>query len=192
MNTTPSSPSRSPSLLPPRHVSAAEMQKRIARFADLIGASTGLPDMVHPEGMRTLMNVIGFQTPDGDEAVHSPVGSAAMAAIPVNEGFNLGFARAKPGCGAFAHVHDTNETFIPLTGRWRFFFNEGAAQEHVDLGPYDVISMPVGVARGFTNVTEGDPNEEGLLMYVIAGLQPKVEYTQQATEKFKPFLNTKN
>ena len=175
--------------IPVRSTTLEEMQKRVARFATLKGSSQGLPDMEHPEGMRTLINVIGFTAPTEGGIVHSPVGSSASAAaaIPIDEGFNLGFARAKPGCGAFAHVHDTNETFIPLTGHWRFFFNEGHEQGHVDLQPYDVVSIPPGVARGFLNITEGDPEVESLLLYVIAGIQPKVEYTVEAEEKFKPY-----
>lgn len=180
-------PTDSNRIIPCRVASRQEMLARVARFADLHGASTGLPDMKHPSGARTLMNVIGFSAPE--KGGLSPVGSAASAAaaIAINEGFNLGFARAKPGCGAFAHVHDTNETFMPLTGRWRFFFNEGPEQEHVDLGPYDVISMPAGIARGFENISEGDPLEESLLLYVIAGTQPKVEYTENATQRFAPY-----
>ena len=175
--------------IPRRLVSADEMSHRVARFATLKGASSGLPDMAHPEGMRTLINVIGFSAPKEGGKTYSPVGTAASAAsaIPIDEGFNLGFARAKPGCGAFAHVHDTNETFMPLTGLWRFFYNEGPEQGYVDLGPYDVISMPPGVARGFTNVTPGDPEAEALLLYVIAGVQPKVEYTAEAEDKFAPY-----
>lgn len=180
--------------IPTRLATLEEMERRVARFSTLTGASTGLPDMEHPEGVRTLFNVIGFTEPRGGEKVHSPVGSAASAAaaIPIDEGFNLGFARAKPGCGAFAHVHDTNETFMPLTGQWRFFFNEGADQKHVDLGPYDVIAMPPGVPRGFTNITPGDPDAEALLLYVIAGVQPKVEYTEEAEARFNPYLQTKD
>lgn len=170
-------------------ISPTQMAARVARFAELQGSSRGLPDMEHPEGVRTLINVIGFTAPKDGGKVHSPVGSSASAsaAIPIDEGFNLGFARAKPGCGAFAHVHDTNETFMPLTGRWRFFYNEGEQQGHVDLEPYDVVSIPPGVARGFTNITEGDEHAESLLLYVIAGVQPKVEYTQAAEDKFKPY-----
>ncbi len=188
-----STANNSSSTLPYRVISAEEMAKRVARFANLQGASIGLPDMEHPEGARTLMNVIGFSAPKEDGQTYSPVGSAASAAaaIPINEGFNLGFARAKPGCGAFAHVHDTNETFMPLTGQWRFFFNEGSDQDHVDLGPYDVVSIPPGVARGFKNITQGDTQAESLLLYVIAGIQPKVEYTAKATERFQPYQQNK-
>ena len=90
-----------------------------------------------------------------------------MPAIAIAEGFNLGYCKAKPGKGPLMHNHDTNETFIAMTGRWRAEWNEGDATEYVDLDPYDVISFPVGVARRFMNVTYDEPGKEHLLMFVI-------------------------
>ena len=81
------------------------------------------------------------------------------------------------------HNHDTNETFIPMTGRWRCEWNEGEAKEHVDLGPYDVISFPVGVARRFMNVTYDEPDREHLLMFIIGGNQPRAEFTPAAMQR---------
>jgi hypothetical protein len=41
------------------------------------------------------------------------------------------------------HNHDTNETFIPMTGVWRCSWeNERGDVESVDLNPLDVISFP--------------------------------------------------
>jgi hypothetical protein len=78
-----------------------EMMKRVAFFKDLKGSKTGLPDSDLPECERELINVIGFQPPDNEGDVVSPVGAAAarLSAIPISEGFNLGFARCKPGRG---------------------------------------------------------------------------------------------
>jgi hypothetical protein len=61
-----------------------------------------------------------------DRDVVSQVGaaSARLSAIPISEGFNLGFSRCKPGRGPLMHNHDTNETFMPITGRWRCARNE--------------------------------------------------------------------
>jgi hypothetical protein len=75
-----------------------EMMKRVAFFKDLKGSKTGLPDSDLPECKRELINVIGFQPPDNEGDVVSPVGAAAarLSAIPISEGFNLGFARCKP------------------------------------------------------------------------------------------------
>src|SRR6267143_1442426 len=134
-----------------RNWSREEMMKRVARFRDLKGSDGGLPDSPLPECRRKLYAVIGFQPPMTDNpAATSPVGgdASAMPAIAIAEGFNLGYCKAKPGKGPLMHNHDTNETFIPITGKWRCEWNEGQAMEHVDLNPLDVISLPVGVARG--------------------------------------------
>jgi mannose-6-phosphate isomerase-like protein (cupin superfamily) len=160
----------------------AEMMKRVARFRKLKGSDGGLPDSKLPECRRKLFAVIGFQPPAAGD---SPVGAnaSAMPAIPIAEGFNLGYCKAKPGKGPLMHNHDTNETFIALTGRWRCEWNEGEAMEHVDLEPYDVISFPVGVARRFMNVTYDEPGKEHLLMFIIGGDQPQAEFTPAAMQR---------
>jgi len=173
--------------LPKFGISRAEMLKRVARFKDLKGSDGGLPDSKAPQCERTLYNVIGFQPPkDSGGAVTSPVGDDAsrLSAIPISEGFNLGYCRAKPGKGPMMHNHDTNETFIPMTGRWRCSWeNENGETEHVDVGPLDVVSFPPGVARRFENITDGPPNEEAILMFVIGGNAPKAEFTDQAMDE---------
>ena len=170
--------------------SRAEMMKRVARFRRLKGSDGGLPDSPLPECRRKLYAVIGFQPPKSDDAaVTSPVGdyASSMPAIPIAEGFNLGYCKAKPGRGPLMHNHDTNETFIALTGRWRCEWNEGNDQEHVDLDPYDVISFPVGVARRFMNVTYDEPGKEHLLMFIIGGNQPQAQFTPRAMQRCAEF-----
>ena len=163
-----------------------EMMKRVARFRTLKGSDGGLPDSKLPECRRKLYAVIGFQPPmSGSSSVTSPVGADAstMPAISIAEGFNLGYCKAKPGKGPLMHNHDTNETFIPMTGRWRCEWNEGDALQYVDLDPYDVISFPTGVARRFMNVTYGEPGREHLLMFIIGGNQPQAEFTPAAMQR---------
>jgi len=160
--------------------------KRVARFRKLKGSDGGLPDSKLPECRRKLYAVIVFQPPkDGN----SPVGADAstMPAISIAEGFNLGYCKAKPGKGPLMHNHDTNETFIAMTGRWRAEWNEGDAMEYVDLEPYDVISFPVGVARRFLNVTYDEPQKEHLLMFIIGGDQPQAEFTPAAMRRCEEF-----
>jgi mannose-6-phosphate isomerase-like protein (cupin superfamily) len=167
-----------------------EMMARVARFKKLKGSDGGLPDSPLPECRRTLYAVIGFQPPvSGSEAVTSPVGANAsqMPAISIAEGFNLGYCKAKPGKGPLMHNHDTNETFIAMTGRWRCEWNEGDAKQHVDLDPYDVISFPVGVARRFMNVTYEEPDKEHLLMFIIGGNQPQAEFTPAAMQRCEAY-----
>ena len=170
-----------------RNLSRDQMMKRVARFRKLKGSDGGLPDSPLPECRRKLFAVIGFQPPAdrASDAATSPVGddASAMPAIPIAEGFNLGYCKAKPGRGPLMHNHDTNETFIAMTGRWRCEWNEGEAMEYVDLDPYDVISFPPGVARRFMNVTYDEPDREHLLMFVIGGNSPQAEFTPAAMRR---------
>src|SRR5436190_16790972 len=173
-----------------RNVGKDEMMKRVARFRNLKGSDGGLPDSPLPECKRTLYAVIGFQPPMSDNAATtSPVGADAssMPAIAIAEGFNLGYCKAKPGKGPLMHNHDTNETFIAMTGRWRCEWNEGEAMESVDLDPYDVISFPVGVARRFMNITYDEPGKEHLLMFIIGGNQPQAEFTPDAMRRCEAY-----
>ena len=170
--------------------SREDMMKRVARFRHLKGSDGGLPDSPLPECKRKLYAVIGFQDPGANEkSVTSPVGrdAAAMPAISIAEGFNLGYCKARPGKGPLMHNHDTNETFIAMSGRWRCEWNEGDAMQYVDLDPYDVISFPPGVARRFMNVTYDQPGKEHLLMFVIGGNQPQAEFTPAAMRRCEEY-----
>ena len=178
-----------------RNWSRGEMLKRVARFKHLKGSDGGLPDSPLPECRRKLYAVIGFQPPNSSsEAVTSPVGqdASAMPAISIAEGFNLGYCKAKPGKGPLMHNHDTNETFIAMTGRWRCEWNEGEAMEHVDLNPFDVISFPTGVARRFMNVTHHEPGKEHILMFIIGGNQPQAEFTPLAMQRCEAWQKEKS
>ena len=175
--------------LPRSGLARAHMMKRVALFKDLKGSDGGLPDSKMKGCIRTLYNVIGFQPPQGaGDAVTSPVGDEAsrLAAIPISEGFNLGYCRAKPGKGPMMHNHDTNETFIPMTGTWRCSWeNEKGGVESIVLDPLDVISFPPGAIRRFENVTPGPSGEDAILMFVIGGDGPKAEFTDAAMKELE-------
>jgi len=168
--------------LPRIRISRRDMLKRVARFRQLKGSDGGLPDSRYPGCERILYNVIGFQPPknEGQGGVTSPVGAKAsrLAAVKISEGFNLGYCRALPGHGPMFHNHDTNETFVAMTGTWRasWYDNRGQVQ-HVDLKPLDLISFPPGVARRFMNVTSGSKRKHAILMFVIGGNAPRAEFT---------------
>jgi mannose-6-phosphate isomerase-like protein (cupin superfamily) len=170
------------------------MMKRVARFRDLKGFSDGLQDSALPECHKTTFNVIGFQTPEGagSGAVNSPVGrtASANAAIRISEGFNLGFVKCKPGKGVLMHNHDTNETFVVMSGRWRVEWNEGAAKESLEVGPLDTISFPAGCARRFENVTYSEPAAEHMLLFVIGGDAPQNEFTPASMRRVEAFERT--
>jgi quercetin dioxygenase-like cupin family protein len=180
--------------LPIRVWSRAEMLQRVARFADLKGFSDGLQDSALPECEKTVFNVIGFQTPDaaGMGGINSPVGktASANAAIKISEGFNLGFVRTEPGKGVAMHNHDTNETFVVMSGRWRIEWNEGKDLEAIEVGTLDTISIPAGCARRFENITHDEPHTEHMLLFVVGGNQPQNEFTPQAMKRAEEFART--
>ena len=175
--------------LPRRGIARREMMKRVARFARLKGFDGGLPDSKMPGCERILYNVIGFQPPKTErDGKQSPVGAEAsrLAAIKISEGFNLGYCRAVPGRGPMLHNHDTNETFIAMTGTWRASWeNDRGRLEHVDLKPLDVISFPPGASRRFMNVTRGSKKKFSILMFVIGGNAPSAEFTRQSMAKLE-------
>ncbi len=175
--------------LPRQGLSRKEMLKRVARFKKLKGSDGGLPDSKMPGCERILYNVIGFQPPKTERGgKQSPVGlkAARMAAIKISEGFNLGYCRARPGKGPMLHNHDTNETFIAMTGTWRAIWeNKKGELEHVDLKPLDVVSFPPGAIRRFMNVTRGPKNKYSTLMFVIGGNAPSSEFTRQSMREIE-------
>ncbi len=175
--------------LPRRGISRKAMMKRVARFGKLKGSDGGLPDSKMPGCERILYNVIGFQPPKTERGgKQSPVGlkAARMAAIKISEGFNLGYCRARPGKGPMLHNHDTNETFIAMTGTWRALWeNERGKLEHVDLKPLDLISFPPGAIRRFMNVTRGPKNKYSTLMFVIGGNAPSSEFTDKSMREIE-------
>ena len=184
-----------PDMPPMRVWTMDEMKPRIARFTDLTTNYEGLPDSPLPECRRGLANVIGFKPPQGEgERNNSPVGAnaARSAAIEISEGFNVGYVKAKPGCGPLMHNHDTNETFIAMTGTWRCSWNEGKDLQFVDIDPLDCISFPVGVARRFENVTKGAPDTEHILMAIIGGDGPGADFTPKAWERVNEWRKANN
>jgi quercetin dioxygenase-like cupin family protein len=109
-----------------------------------------------------------------------------MAAIKISEGFNLGYCRAKPGKGPMLHNHDTNETFIAMTGTWRAIWEGKKGRlEHVDLKPLDLISFPPGAIRRFMNVTRGPKDKYSTLMFVIGGNAPSSEFTNKSMREIE-------
>lgn len=156
-----------------------ELLNRVARFDDLAGTDGGAPDTALARCARVMYNVIGFRPPEGraenDERIISPIGakSSGKAPIDIAEGFNLAYIKTRPGNGTILHNHDTNETFIPLSGTWRFRCND-EDDLHIDLGPLDIISLPAGLQRRFTNLaSDSGEDDESLMIVIVAGDRPK-------------------
>jgi mannose-6-phosphate isomerase-like protein (cupin superfamily) len=136
----------------PIQISKEEMLKRVARFAELMPMDYSQMkggDAV-PRSMRGF-SVIGHVT-------------KTAPAIPAEHGFTLAFNQVQPGKGAPLHSHSVVEVFVPLSGRWKFFWGEDDKGE-VELGPWDTISFPAGLMEGFRNISD----QEGTLLVVLGG-----------------------
>ncbi len=138
-----------------KQVSQDEMMERVARFGDLNFTVAGFVDAVLPEFNRKIFNVIGQGVTE--DANLKP-------AITAVEGFNMTLVKAEKGKGAYLHAHTTVEVFMALTGEWEIYWGD-EGENAVTLSAFDVISVPVGVMRGFRNVSEG----EQLLMALLGG-----------------------
>ena len=120
----------------------AEMEARIARRAAL----------------RPTDAYVDAGIPGCERTTYAVLGSGPAAALPA-ESFHLNLVHCAPGKSAPLHSHLTQEVFIPLTGTWEVFWGPEGARS-VRLGPWDTISIPAGVSRGFRNV---GPDEAWLI-----------------------------
>ena len=140
--------------------SAQEMEARVVRYADLKPCLNAFIDTRSPGSERKEnFTVIGPGVSENpDQHVH----------IPEPHGFNIGGARQPPECLNSQHSHETAETIVVHSGQWRFDFGEDGGDAQVFAGPGDVVSVPVHVFRGFTNV--GD--DTGYLFFVLGEDDP--------------------
>lgn len=138
--------------------SVEEMESRLARYRDLRASKQAFVDTRIPEYERDIYNVIGRGvTEDKDLA----------PAITDSRYFGITYVGADPGKGAALHAHETIEVFVPLTGRWAAYWGEKGDKE-IEMEPFDVISFPPGVYRGFRNIGDG----HAMLMAII-GSKPE-------------------
>ena len=141
-----------------RPASMQEMLARTARFRDLKPSREAFVDTRIPEHERDIFNVIG------GGVTEDPTLAPAISAV---EGFNLTYIGADPGKGAALHAHPTVEVFVALTGRWAVYWGEDGDQE-IELDGLDRVSVPVGVMRGFRNISA----EHAYLMAILGGTDP--------------------
>lgn len=139
-------------------VSNEEMQDRIVRFKDIEGKGSpvGVPlmfiDSVLPGHYRMNYAVIG------DTASEDP---EFQPLLDQPHKFQIGIFMCPPGNGPAWHTHDYIEMFMPLSGRFRFYWGndpDGADEPEGEavLEPWDMISLPAGLWRGFENADDED------------------------------------
>ena len=142
----------------PRISKEAMERDSVARAAQVKGSSVAFVDQRIPAYEREIIDMVGM-------------GVTENAALKPNvklgaHGFSITYVRAPQGKGAALHRHATEEVFIPVKGRWQVFWLEGEDERTLDLDEGDVCNVPIGVYRGFRNLSGGP---DALLMAIIGG-----------------------
>lgn len=127
-----------------RSMSLQEWEARLVRYTDLRPCYNAFIDCRSPGSeAKENFTIIGPGVSENpDQYVH----------IAEPHGFNIGGARQPPACVNSQHSHDTAEVFLVHSGHWRFDLGETGQDAQVEMGPGDVISIPTGMFRGFTNI----------------------------------------
>lgn len=147
-------------------VSAAEMERdHVLRVRDMKGSSLAFLDQRIPRYQREIINAIGMGV---TENVTDPALAPKIKA-PAH-GFAIAYARGtQKGCGAALHRHPTEEVFIAARGAWEVFWLEEDEERVVLLEPGDLVSVPIGLYRGFRSASD---LSDALLIAVIGGPDP--------------------
>lgn len=138
-------------------ITREEMLKNVFRFGHMPESSRAFVDAVMPGHNRTLMGALGRGTSDED----------LKHQVETAENYHIDIIKADPGNGAALHSHDTEETFICLTGKWRVAWGDHG-EEHIDLDYLDGICCPPGVMRSFSNISTSN----ALLLSILGGREP--------------------
>ena len=139
-------------------VTKEEMLARVARFKDLTPSARPLVDAVLPQFQREIFQIIGGGVTE-DASIRAPITAV--------EGFHLSIVKAGSKKGTGLHNHKTVEVFVVLTGTWSVQWGDDGENE-LTLGPWDVISIPTGIMRGFRN----DSADEAYLLAIVGGDDP--------------------
>ena len=135
-----------------RTPTAAEMKKRMARFADLQPYSRqnadkhGIPTAAMER--LTAHRVYPVMVPE------SYTGRSAAAPVHAGDHVVLTIAECPPGNGPGLHCHETTtENFFCLNGRFEVTWGD-EGENRVVLEPNDFVSVPPGVSRAFRNLSD--------------------------------------
>jgi mannose-6-phosphate isomerase-like protein (cupin superfamily) len=142
----------------PRISKEAMERDNVACARTVKGSDLAFLDQRIPAYQREIIDMVGMGVTE-NAALRPNVRAGA-------HGFSITYVRAPKGKGAALHRHATEEVFIPVKGRWQVFWLEGDAERTIDLDEGDVCNVPIGIYRGFRNLSGGP---EALLMAIIGG-----------------------
>jgi len=139
-------------------ISRDAMERDYVARATARGSDLAFLDQRIPAYEREIINMVGMGVTE-NPSLKPHVNAGA-------EGFSVTYVRAPKGRGAALHRHATEEVFIPIKGRWQVFWLEGDTERTVDLDEGDVVNVPIGIYRGFRNLSD---RADALLMALVGG-----------------------
>ena len=153
-----------------REASMEEMLSRTARFKELVPSRQAFVDSRLPGCERDVFTVIGSGVTE-DTSI-----APAIAAV---DGFNVTYLGVDPGHGCSLHSHDTVEVFYAMSGRWGIIWGDDGDQQ-IELEPHDMVSVPAGVMRRFTNIGDGHAH----IMTIVGGTDAgRVDWPEAVLEQ---------
>ena len=170
--------------LPTRQVSPQEMARHIARFTELRPQASyyrkdqGIPDAAYETvTAKTLYTLMAPSQKAGP--------MSATPAILTEDNLSVIIAECPPGDKPMLHAHFfTVEHFFCLSGRFKVSWGDEGEHEMV-LDPFDMIAVPPGVCRDFTNITD----QTAYLLVLITGRSDEdyndIAFAPKESERFK-------
>lgn len=142
-------------------VSPEEMKRRTARFSELKPYKQTQNDAkgIPPDAMEMVSAncVYPVMAPEGWS------GRNAIASVKGAPGLTVSLAECPPGDNPGLHAHESSvENFFCVRGRFEITWGDNGEHSTV-LEPLDFISVPPGVCRNFTNISD----DVGYLCVVI-------------------------
>lgn len=145
-------------------ITPEEMETRIARLGDLKANKAefeergGIPREAYEYVAAKEIFLLMAKPKPAERQNSTPV-------VEGPDGASVYVVGTPPQDGPCLHAHMTTwETFMPLTGRYRFDYGRDG-KHNVTLEPFEMISVPPGVLRKFTNVED----HESRMLVIIQG-----------------------
>ena len=124
-----------------------------------------------PQFKREIFTIIG------NGVLEDP--NAKPAIVPTLTGFTSPSSRPRPQHGhRAAQAHHRSRCSCPLPGAGAIQWGDTGENEIV-LDQFDVVSVPIGVMRGFRN----ESDSEALIMAIVGGTDPgRVDWVADVTD----------
>lgn len=141
-----------------------DMEKRIARLDDLtpnkaeFAERAGVPQEAYEFVAAKDIFLLMAKPKPAEKQNSAP-------AVEGPDGASIYVVGTPPNDGPALHAHMTTyETFMPLSGRYRFDYGRDG-KHNVVINPFELISVPPGVIRKFTNIED----YESRMLVIIQG-----------------------